>query len=79
MKFALTAIRNSTDISPRSFWPHREIREAEMKLIWQEIERTLKVNSFSLMHEIIKLKNFVKQHKELHFKDRLKYEEVRNK
>ena len=31
------------------------------------------------MHEIIKLKNFVKQHKELHFKDRLKYEEVRNK
>ena len=51
-----------------------------MKLMWQEIERTLKeVNSFSLMHEIIKLKNFVKQHKELHFKDRLKYEEVRNK
>ena len=78
MKFALTAIRNSTDISPRSFWPHREIREAEMKLMWQEIERTLKVK-FSLMHEIIKLKNFVKQHKEFHFKDRLKYEEVRNK
>ena len=50
-----------------------------MKLMWQEIDRTLKVNSFSLMREIIKLKNFVKQHKELHFKDRLKYEEVRNK